>query len=159
MVSATLTELDIEWRESGPGLFTVRLPGTAKLATDCAIEVGRHTLQVRAFVCRRPDENDAGVHRWLLQRNVKLSQVSYALDNLGDIYLVARVPLAQIDDAAIDALLGTVASEADHSFNVLLELGFAESIRAEWAWRLSRGESTDNLAAFTHLKPDAAAGD
>jgi hypothetical protein len=36
---------------------------------------------------------------------------------------------------------------------VILELGFAESIRQEWAWRRSRGESTANLAAFIHLDP------
>ena len=42
---------------------------------------------------------------------------------------------------------------ADDSFNVILELGFAESIRREWVWRRSRGESTANLEAFRHLDP------
>ncbi|MDQ4031897.1 MAG: YbjN domain-containing protein, partial [Actinomycetota bacterium] len=36
-------------------------------------------------------------------------------------------------------------------FNTLLEIGFASSIRREWAWRVSRGESLTNLAAFEHL--------
>ena len=36
----------------------------------------------------------------------------------------------------------------DDSFNTILELGFASSIRKEWEWRISRGESTRNLAAF-----------
>jgi hypothetical protein len=49
--------------------------------------------------------------------------------------------------------LGAVAEAADGSFNVILELGFAESIRKEWAWRRSRGESTANLTAFRHLDP------
>ena len=44
---------------------------------------------------------------------------------------------------------------ADESFNTILELGFASSIRKEWAWRESRGESTRNLEAFKHLKPEA----
>ena len=55
--------------------------------------------------------------------------------------------------AEVDRLLGTVAEAADDSFNVILELGFAESIRQEWTWRRSRVESTVNLAAFTHLDP------
>ena len=50
-------------------------------------------------------------------------------------------------------MLGAVATTADDSFNVILELGFADSIRREWAWRRSRGESTANLAAFSHLDP------
>ena len=33
----------------------------------------------------------------------------------------------------------------------LLELGFADAIRREWAWRVSRGESLANLEAFKHL--------
>ena len=30
-------------------------------------------------------------------------------------------------------------------------MGFLESIKKEWAWRSSRGESTVNLEAFRHL--------
>ena len=37
---------------------------------------------------------------------------------------------------------------ADESFNTILELGFASSIRKEWEWRKLRGESTQNLEAF-----------
>ena len=40
---------------------------------------------------------------------------------------------------------------ADGDFNTLLELGFASSIRREYAWRSSRGESVANLQAFAHL--------
>ena len=39
-------------------------------------------------------------------------------------------------------------------FNTLLELGFASSIRKEWAWRVARGESLKNLKAFEHLIDD-----
>jgi len=152
-VRAELSELDLEWTESAPGLFSVRLPGTRKLVTECALQVGQHGMNVRAFVARKPDENHAGVYRWLLERNLKLRGIGFALDALGDIYLAARVPVELVTGNAVDRLLGAVAETADESFNVILELGFAESIRKEWAWRRSRGESTANLAAFTHLDP------
>jgi hypothetical protein len=51
----------------------------------------------------------------------------------------------------IDRLLGSILEAADGSFNTLLELGFASAIRREYEWRVSRGESTRNLDAFTHL--------
>jgi hypothetical protein len=51
----------------------------------------------------------------------------------------------------LDRVLGQVVEAADGDFNTLLEIGFASSIRREWAWRVSRGESLDNLAAFAHL--------
>ena len=37
---------------------------------------------------------------------------------------------------------------SDGSFNTILELGFASSIRKEWEWRISRGEPIRNLEAF-----------
>ena len=41
-------------------------------------------------------------------------------------------------------------------FNELLALGFLGSMRKEWAWRVSRGESTRNLEAFRHLLDDGS---
>ena len=152
-IRAELSELDLDWAESAPGLFTVSLPGTRKLVTECALLMGKHGMNVRAFVARDPDENHAGVYRWLLERNLKLHGICFAVDALGDIYLTGSVPVELVTRAQVDRLLGAVAEAADDSFNVILELGFAESIRQEWAWRRSRGESTANLAAFTQLDP------
>ena len=152
-VRGALTELDLPWQESAPGLFSVSLPGTRKLVTECALEMGQYALNLRAFVARRPDENHAEVFRWLLERNLKLYGVAFALDALGDIYLTGKLALAGVTPGEVDRLLGVVADTADSSFNAIVALGFADSIRREWVWRRSRGESTANLAAFTHLDP------
>ncbi|MEV8404904.1 YbjN domain-containing protein [Streptomyces niveus] len=141
----------LKWESPEPGSFVVTLPGTRKLSTTCSLRVGRHSLSVNAFVVRHPDENEGAVHRWLLERNLKLYGVAYAVDRLGDIYLSGKLPLSAVGEDELDRLLGTVLEEADGSFNTLLELGFASAIRKEYAWRVSRGESTRNLDAFTHL--------
>lgn len=148
-----LAGMDAVWEESAPGRFTVELPGERKLKTSCSLAVREHSLVVNAFVARRPDENHAEVHRWLLERNARLSGVAFSVDGAGDIYLVGRLPLHAVTAPELDRLLGVVLDAADSSFNTILELGFAESIRREWAWRLARGESTRNLAAFEHLRP------
>jgi hypothetical protein len=140
--------------EGGNGAATtyvVQLPGTRKLSTTCSLVVGRHTLAVQAFVVRCPDENHEAVHRWLLERNIRMYGVSYAIDRLGDIYLVGRLPLAAVTPDEVDKLLGSVVENSDGSFNTLLELGFANAIRKEYTWRTARGESTRNLEAFRHL--------
>jgi hypothetical protein len=77
--------------------------------------------------------------------------IAFAINELGDIFLVGRLPLAAVNDREIDRLVGAVLQYSDSSFNPLLELGFASSIRREWAWRVSRGESLSNLDAFKHL--------
>ncbi|MGX1270822.1 YbjN domain-containing protein [Streptomyces phaeoluteigriseus] len=151
VVEDVLKDAELEWESPEPGSYVVQLPGTRKLRTTVSLIVGRHTLSLNAFVIRHPDENEAGVHRWLLERNLKLYGVSYAVDPLGDIYVTARLPLSTVTPEDIDRLLGQVLEAADGAFNTLLELGFAAAIRKEYAWRVSRGESTRNLDAFRNL--------
>ncbi|NWF27757.1 YbjN domain-containing protein [Streptomyces sp. PKU-EA00015] len=151
VIEQTLKDAELEWESPDTGSYVVKLPGTRKLSTTCSLLVGRHSLSVNAFVIRHPDENDAAVHRWLLERNLKLYGVSYAVDRLGDIYLVGKLPLSVVTPEELDRLLGSILEAADGSFNTLLELGFASAIRREYAWRVSRGESTRNLDAFTNL--------
>lgn len=147
-VRAWLADQEIEHEEIADGVFTLSLPGEKKLQTPCRLDVGPHSLGVHAFVCRNPDENHEGVYRWLLERNLKMYAVAFAVDSSGDIYLDARLPLGSVSPDELDRLVGSVLSYADGSFNTILELGFATSIRKEWEWRLLRGESTANLEAF-----------
>jgi hypothetical protein len=138
----------LEFEESAAGVFSFALPGEKKLQTAVRLDVGAHALGVHAFVCRNPDENHERVYRWLLERNLRLYAVGFAVDRHGDIYLDARLPLASVTPDELDRLLGSVLTTADESFNAILELGFASSIRKEWAWRKLRGEPTANLEAF-----------
>jgi hypothetical protein len=151
IVRTVLKESGLEWDEPDQGTLVVTLPGTHKLSTTCSLVVGTHSLSVNAFVARRPDENHEAVYRWLLEHNTRTYLVSFALDRLGDIYLVGRLPLAAVTAEEVDRLLGAVLESADSSFNTLLELGFATAIRKEWAWRRKRGESVANLQAFARF--------
>ena len=144
----TLDGSDLRWEEVSDGIFTVELPGERKLTTPCRLDVGEHALGVHAFVSRQPDENHERVYRWLLERNLRLFGVAFAVDRTGDIYLDGRLPLSVVTPEEVDRLLGSVLTYADESFNTILELGFSTSIRREWEWRLRRGESTRNLEAF-----------
>ena len=151
VVAAALTQTGVEHHRRDAGQFLVTLPGTRRLRTHCWLVVREHALFVQAFVCRRPDEDHEVVYRFLLQRNARLYGVHYMLDRIGDIHLVGRVPLEGVTPDEVDRLLGQVLEAADGDFNTLLELGFATSIRREYAWRNERGESVANLAAFEHL--------
>jgi hypothetical protein len=77
--------------------------------------------------------------------------LAFAINQLGDIYLVGRLPLVAVNPQELDRILGSVLQYSDSSFNPLLELGFANAIRREWAWRVTRGESLSNLEHFAHL--------
>jgi hypothetical protein len=127
--------------------IVVTLPGEKKLKTNVAVSVFARTAHLQAFVIRHPDENSAEFNRWLLQKNLRPGPVAFAIDSLGDVYLRASVPREHLLDE-LDALLGAMLTTADSAFNELLQIGFLTGMKREWAWRISRGESTRNLAAF-----------
>jgi hypothetical protein len=154
VLRSALAAHDLDVEEPEPGHFVVVLPGLHKQRTTCSLVVGEHALTVQAFVARHVDENAEAVHRWLLQRNLRMYAVAFAVDHLGDIYLSGRLPLGSVTPDEVDRLLGSVLEYADGAFNTILELGFAGAIRREWEWRTSRGESTANLEPFRHLAED-----
>jgi len=151
LIAAFLADQNLEFDRPSEHTFLVTLPGQTKLATHCALVVGDHTLSINAFVIRKPDENAADVHAWCMAKNAAMYGIAFATNELGDIYLVGRLPLGAVNEVELDRLLGSVMQYADSSFNPLLELGFADAIRREWAWRVNRGESLANLDAFKHL--------
>ena len=142
---------DLEYEKKDANTFLITLPGEKKLQTHCALIVGDHSLSINAFVIRKPDDNEAGVHAWCMGKNATLYGIAFAINELHDIFLVGRLPISAVTDREIDRLVGAVLQASDSSFNPLLEIGFANAIRREWAWRVSRGESLKNLDAFKHL--------
>ena len=137
LVRNAIDDLGVEWE---PGLrdgeFVVTLPGEKKLKTVTS------------------------VYRWLLQRNLRLPGLAYTIDASGDVYVTGRIPARLVDAAYVDQVLGGVLEAADGPFNDLLALGFLSSMKKEWAWRVSRGESLRNLEAFRALlDPDVTSGE
>lgn len=151
VIQSTLDEQGLEYQCPQPGAFLVTLPGTHKLATMCWLVVGAHAVLVEAFVMRRPDENRERLYDFLLRRNARMYGVAFSIDAMGDVYLVGRVSRQAMTAAEVDRLLGAVLTYADESFDAMLEIGFASSIRREWAWRQKRGESLANLQAFARF--------
>jgi len=155
VIDAALKERELEYSRRGENQFVVELPGEHKLKTTTLLTVGNHGVRVEAFVCRKPDENFEGVYKYLLRRNRRLYGAYYTIDKIGDIYLVGRISAHAVTGAELDRVLGSILEAADGDFNMLLELGFASSIKREWAWRVSRGESLANLEPFKHLVEEA----
>ena len=150
-IADALAELGLPYENPSPGAYLVKLEGQHKLATMTWLIAGRHSLHVEAFFCRRPDENHRRFYGFLLERNGRTYGVHFAIDQMGDVYLVGRLPLAAVSSGEIDRILGCVLTYADENFDTALELGFASAIRREWAWRAKNGESLANLRAFARF--------
>jgi hypothetical protein len=151
LIEAVAAEREVPLERTGDHSYVVTLPGAHKLKTVCNLIAGEHSLRIEAFVMRQPDENRERLWAWLLQRNARMYGVAFAIDDVGDVYLVGRAPLHAITADELDRLLGSVLTYADESFDPMLEIGFGTAIRREWEWRVKRGEPLDNLRAFEHF--------
>ncbi len=151
VIRGTLVDRELEFTRAAEGAYLVSLPGEHRLATPCWLVAGDHALLVEAFVMRHADSGREELYDFLLQRNSRMYGVAFALDKDGDVYLVGRLPLSAVTPDELDRLLGAVLTYADDNFDTMLKLGFGDSIKREWAWRVKRGESLANLRAFARF--------
>jgi Putative bacterial sensory transduction regulator len=156
IVDDALRDAQIDYERPAPNAFVAALPGERRLKTACWLRIGEHAVTVEAFVMRHAEENHEQLYAYLLRHNARMYVVSWSIDDAGDVYLTGRLPLAAVTPDEIDRVLGAVLEYADGAFNALLQLGFGSSIRREWTWRVKRGESLANLAAFAQFaqRPD-----
>jgi hypothetical protein len=151
-LTAYLDGAGIAWELGGrEGEYAITLPGEQKLKTVVSLLVRDRTTSIVAFVIRNPDENHEEFYRTLLRKNLRLTGIAYAIDSDGDVYVRGELQTETVDEDRLDQLFGVILAAADAAFNELLALGFLSSMKKEWAWRVSRGESTKNLEAFRHL--------
>ena len=157
-IGVALEESGSEFESPAPGSYLVTLPGEHKLKTLLWFVVGKHSVLVEAFVMRKPDENHQELYNFLLSKNARMYGVAWAIDPVGDLYLVGRHPHEAMTPEHVDTLCGSVLSYADGMFDQLLELGFGSSIKREWDWRAKNGESLANLKAFARFADPANRG-
>ena len=157
VIQEALDELGLSYERVEEGAFLVKLEGQHKLATMTWLVVGDHTLLVEAFFMRKPEENEGGTYKFLLQRNGRAYGVHFSCDVIGDIYLVGHVSLELVTAEEVDRLLGCVLSYADDNFDAAIQLGFADSIRREEAWRAKLAERGEGPPARPIFAPPESA--
>ena len=99
---------DLDFERKDAKTFMVTLPGGAKLQTHCALVIGDHSLSINAFVIRKPDTHEDAVHKWCMAKNAAMYGIAFAINELGDIYLVGRLPLDAVNAKEIDRIIGSV---------------------------------------------------
>lgn len=151
IVTSFLDSNGISYEVASENMVVATVAGIQRKNINVVLACGQHYLRAESFVARNPDENHEAAYRWVLEQNIKLVLATYGIDQYGDIYLSASLPLSAVSSEVIDQLLGVIVANSDAAFNTLIELGFRSSIEKEWAWRTSRGMPTDNLQAFAHL--------
>jgi hypothetical protein len=135
----TLEANELAVQQVGEDRWMTMLSGEWKRTIPLLLDLEERSLKVTSLLAGVPDEGHAEVYRILLQRNQRPLPVHFALDDEGDLILVGHLPLAAIDDRAIDELLGAVLTLSDETFNQVLRAGFASYLEVEQRWRAKAG--------------------
>jgi hypothetical protein len=154
-----LARAGLEVDEVGDHRWTTMLAGEWKRTIPVLLELGDRRLTVTSLFAGVPDEGHAEVYGILLRRNQRSGPVHFALDDEGDLILTGSLPLAALDAAAVDELLGRLLETADATYNQVLRTGFASYLAAEQRWRAAAGLPPNPVGAPAGdgREPDEAA--
>lgn len=130
-----LDAADLDVDDIGDDRYMTMLAGQWKRTIPVLLQLDERHLEVTSLFCGAPDEGHEEVYAILLHRNERSGPVHFALDDEGDVVIVARAPLVALDDRGIDELLGSLLTAADETYNKVLRAGFSSYIAAEQRWR------------------------
>ncbi len=117
------------------------LRGVRRPSTVVWLIAGPQSVTVEAFVLHVTADctDPAPLHRLLLSRNLRLRDVHFALDEVGDVFLTGSLPHSAIEPDTVDRVLGEVVAllEADQDAMVRAAYGDAPAGNAALAAKTS----------------------
>ncbi len=147
-----LTEVGVGFERIEAGAYVVLLHGERRPSTLVWLIAGEQAVAVEVFVMHVvaascPDPGP--LHRLLLARNLRLREVHFGLDDVGDVFLTGSLPHAAVDVTTVDRLLGEVLAlledhqsaleAAAYGDRLLGDPGLAHKVRADGAGRRPTG--------------------
>lgn len=132
-------QTDIAYARVGDDRFVAQLHGERKLSIPLAIAITGREVRFESFFMRRPQDNHDRFYEMLLRRNMRAHAVAFALDAIGDVYLIASCPISALDDDEFDRIVGAFLIESDGIFDAAIAVGFERYLEADMAWRARVG--------------------
>jgi hypothetical protein len=139
IIESYLADRDVHNQRVSPSDWAIQLKGEKKLSITVLFALRERTLAIESFFIRRPAENHADLYAMLLRANMRLYGVRFGIDDIGDVYLAARVPVDSVTDEELDRILGSILVTSDEMFMPAIEVGFASYLQRDLAWRAAQG--------------------
>jgi Putative bacterial sensory transduction regulator len=111
--------------DSSEPRWYVRLKGDEKEHITIWFTLGQRTLRYEAYVLPAPAEHVAEVHELALRRNDKLVGAHFAIGVEDAIFLRGELPLAALNEAELDRIIGSLYQYVESTFPALIRLAFA----------------------------------
>jgi Putative bacterial sensory transduction regulator len=109
--------------------WLVRVRGAEKQYVTIWLALRQRTVHVETEVTPAPEENLEQLYRFLLTRNADLREVHLAIGPEAGIYLVAAVPVGELDVARLDELVGASVTYLDEIYPTAMSLGLPSLYR------------------------------
>ncbi|MGH2726286.1 MAG: YbjN domain-containing protein [Actinomycetota bacterium] len=138
IIERYLRDREIRYEHPSEPDWALQLRGEKKHSITVLLAVRERTLALESFFIRRPEENHAELYALLLRANARAYGIRFALDDIGDIFIVARIALEAVTEEELDRLLGAVLATADDLFMPAIEIGFASYLARDLAWRAAQ---------------------
>lgn len=103
----------------------IRVRGEEKDVWTAWWTLGQRTLGYETYLMPAPEENEDQVYAHLLRRNHKLTGLSLEIGDEDAIFLRGSLPVAAVDEAELDRILGSMWAAVELIFRPAMRLGFA----------------------------------
>lgn len=138
VIAGYLRDREIRFEHPTDSDWALQLRGEKKHSITVLLALRERTLALESFFIRRPAENHAELYGMLLRANMRTYGIRFAIDDAGDVFIVARLPLEAVTEEELDRLLGAVLTTADGMFMPAIEVGFASYLARDMAWRAAQ---------------------
>jgi hypothetical protein len=117
-------ESDVVWAGYHEGRRGVRMRQMVRDMTTVWFAVGQRTVTIEAYVLPKPPQHADEVYRQALTRNAGTRRMAFALDRLGDLVIIGRIPLEHLSEEELELAHGEVYDLVEVSFTGLVRAAF-----------------------------------
>lgn len=107
----------------------VRLRGEERDFVAVWLTVGDYTLRYESYFMPAPEQEPAALYEFLLRRNQRLYAMRFSIGPEDAVYLSGQLPLAAVDVAELDRVVGAVYAYVERWFRPAMRLGFGARFR------------------------------
>ena len=109
--------------EDDPNTFTLEFETTVRDHLGVSVIVTEEWVVISHIVGRNPTENEAAMHRRLLELNWILNSCKFAVDEEGDVILLDEQLASDLDPAELVASIEAIAVASEDYYEELVRLG------------------------------------
>jgi hypothetical protein len=109
--------------EDDPNTFTLEFETTVRDHLRVSVIVTEEWVVISHIVGRNPAENEAAMHRRLLELNWILNSCKFAVDEEGDVILLDEQLASDLDPAELVASIEAIAVASEDYYEELVRLG------------------------------------